>query len=195
MGRDGHVQMKLRLVAWLILYLPLLVVGAGALLGKAVSAGDDRLEVIGYVVAAVALVCLLGILVLVAKTDCPVCFARIFGAARCSRHREARRVMGSTRLGMLAQAVFVIDSLRCRFCGVRILAAEDEVRVERPSWNEIDELYSLEVRTRKRGGRQERPARPVQGAMPERRSRTRSGMGVVPAGRLRSAKAKVPARR
>ena len=99
MARDGHVQMKLRLVSWLLLYLPLLLIGAGALVAKAEVAKDGRFEVAGFVVAGVAGVCLLGIVVLLARIDCPVCLARIFGAARCSRHREARRVLGSTRLG------------------------------------------------------------------------------------------------
>lgn len=143
------------MVAWLVIYFPILLVGAGALLTKAWVMRDDRSLVVGFVMAVVAVLCVLGGLILSSKIDCPVCFGRLFGSAQCSKHREARRVLGSTRLAMVIQTILAFEKLKCRFCGTSLRL--DKHGLGRPARNRIDELHSMQVRTGRAARRQAQP--------------------------------------
>lgn len=55
-----------------------------------------------------------------ARLSCPICFGKVFGGARCSRHSGSKRLFGSTRLALAVSAVFVPKQADCRFCGTRL---------------------------------------------------------------------------
>lgn len=52
---------------------------------------------------------------LAARTRCPLCLTPVLAASGCSKHRSARRLLGSYRL-RVATGILFRDSFQCPYC-------------------------------------------------------------------------------
>ena len=130
------------------------------------------------VVGALAVIAMVALFMQASKIRCPVCIGRLFGSSGCSKHEKAKVLFGSTRLGIIVQAIFAISDVRCRFCGVHL--RRGRVKYKRPAPNIIDEFHAWQARPRPR---MTRPAQPRVNVMvpAERPPRRRWRGGRAPA--------------
>lgn len=121
------VIVRFRFAAILLcLYLLMFPVVAGTL-AYSIMTDDRGLTRIGIVLLVLAV--LLGILqwLIAARTRCPLCMTPVLATKGCSKHRNARRLVGSYRL-RVAVAVLIKNGFRCPYCNE---SSEMEVRTRR----------------------------------------------------------------
>lgn len=110
--------LRFRVTAWLLVLKCLLVPVAGGLLIYSLIASDHDLVIITLCLGFVTV--LMGILqlLLASRTRCPLCMTPVLASKGCSKHRHARRFLGSFRL-RVALAVLVRGSFLCPYCHER----------------------------------------------------------------------------
>ena len=81
------------------------------------SVMTDDLNLTKISVGLVILTVLVAMLqwLLAARTRCPLCMTPVLAATGCSKHRSARKFMGSHRL-RVAVAILFKDSFLCPYC-------------------------------------------------------------------------------
>jgi hypothetical protein len=80
-------------------------------------------------IALLALTVLVGILqcLVAARTRCPLCMTPVLASKRCSKHRNARTLLGSHRM-RVAVAILFRNGFKCPYCHE---SSEMEVRSHR----------------------------------------------------------------
>jgi hypothetical protein len=110
-----HVINRFRLASLLLFLKYGGIVVSAFILVKATLHGDREGIMIGAAIAGATLLALLLQLLVAERTRCPLCLTPVLGNKGCSKHRNAKTVLGSYRL-RVALAIFFKDSFRCPYC-------------------------------------------------------------------------------
>ncbi len=113
--RSATVVWHFRIAASLLFVIYLLAPVAVGLLILSMLSGNFRLSMAGSVVAVVGLLLLIPLWTLGVHTHCPLCWTPVLAPKSCSKHRDARKLMGSHRL-RVALAVLFKNQFRCPYC-------------------------------------------------------------------------------
>ena len=114
--RSRHTAVCLKLAAWLLLINWLLLPAAFIVLILAWVRIDRQLALLSVCLIAAAGV--VGVIQwgLSALVRCPLCLTTPIARRACSKHRKAKRLLGSYRL-RVACAVIFRKYFRCPYCG------------------------------------------------------------------------------
>ena len=82
---------------------------------QSLLANNYQLTLVGSSVAALSLILVIPLWTLGGHTNCPLCWTPVFAPKGCTKHREARKLMGSHRL-RVALAVLFRNQFRCPYC-------------------------------------------------------------------------------
>jgi hypothetical protein len=106
---------RLRMAAFFLILTWILVPVALGLLALGLATGETDHVLLAGVLGSCGLVFGLAQIILAAKARCPLCMTPTLASKRCSKHREARTLLGSHRL---RAAVWMITRgyFRCPFC-------------------------------------------------------------------------------
>lgn len=108
--RRFRVASVILLVMWLCAPTALGMMGYGFFTRKHEWFGWGGLAVI------VGIGCMLLVFMLSGRLRCPLCMMPVMQNRRCSKHRNAGKLLGSYRL-KVAMTVLFKDSFRCPYCG------------------------------------------------------------------------------
>ena len=106
---------RFRLAALLLCIRALLPVAALVLLARAMLENDQQLAVIGILMGIFAILIFLFQCILANRALCPLCMTPVMASRSCSKHRNARTLLGSHRL-RVAVAVLCKGSFYCPYC-------------------------------------------------------------------------------
>ncbi len=116
--RSSSTIFRIRIAsALLLLGYPLVVVSLGVLV-YALLHNDRELATQVPLLFAVAVVMLIFHWVIARRTHCPLCMTPVLAKNHCSKHRRARKMLGSYRL-RVAVAVLVRGKFSCPYCNER----------------------------------------------------------------------------
>jgi membrane protein YdbS with pleckstrin-like domain len=112
---NKSVVTRFKVAAFLLCMKCLMAPAVAGMLTYSVITDDLNLTKIS--VALVILTVLIAMLqwLLAARTRCPLCMTPVLAATGCSKHRSARKFMGSHRL-RVAVAILFKDSFLCPYC-------------------------------------------------------------------------------
>jgi hypothetical protein len=77
---------------------------------------DDIILLSGMVLMFITVALVIAQWLVAARTHCPLCITPVLASKNCSRHRSARRLLGSYRL-RVATSVLFTGTFRCPYCG------------------------------------------------------------------------------
>jgi hypothetical protein len=122
-----HAIRRIRIAAVLLLAKCLLTPAAAGILIHSFIIQDPGLSFIGL-----GMLLLTGLMVLLqwfvsARANCPLCMTPVLGNKDCTKHRNAKTLLGSHRL-RVAVALLCTGRFRCPYCGE---PTELEVRYRR----------------------------------------------------------------
>jgi len=103
-------------MAALLLILTLMLVPAAlGVLGYGLAQQDTELTILAGILGGSGLIFGITQMILASKARCPLCMTPPLASKRCSKHREARTLLGSYRL---RAAVWMVTRgyFRCPFC-------------------------------------------------------------------------------
>lgn len=107
---------RFRIASWLLWFRWLVIsVGLGYLLISAVTQ-DYRQALIACAAVSGGLIVCLFQWILSLRARCPLCLAQPLADRRCSKHRTAKRLLGSHRLRVAAM-ILIRGYFRCPYCG------------------------------------------------------------------------------
>lgn len=92
---------------------------------------DRELTLIGIALGGVTIVGVILQWVLAARTRCPLCLTPVLANKACSKHRNARKFLGSYRL-RVAIAILFKGSFKCPYCHEPTAV---EARPKRPGYS------------------------------------------------------------
>ena len=104
-----------RVAAYLLIFICLLVLVATGLLVESWWLSNFQLTMAGSCVALLSFVLVIPLLTQGYHTNCPLCWTPVLASMACSKHRDARKLMGSHRL-RVALAILFKDHFRCPYC-------------------------------------------------------------------------------
>lgn len=104
-----------RCTAFLLIVIWLLVPVAVGLLLQSMLTDSPRSALIGSGLMIMALVMVIPQWVMGGHTGCPLCWTPVLAPKSCTKHRKARKFMGSHRL-RVALAILFKNQFRCPFC-------------------------------------------------------------------------------
>lgn len=81
-----------------------------------IIAGDHRLAWLGTCILFLAGLMVLFQWLIATRATCPLCLTPVLGTKECVRHSSARTFLGSHRLRVAAQVLF-LNRFRCPYCG------------------------------------------------------------------------------
>ena len=113
--QNNSTLVRLRLAALLLglkyLFIPLSI----GLLGFAFYNDNQELIMIAVGVSAMTILMMILQWILAARPRCPLCLTPVLASKTCSKHRRARRLLGSHRL-RVALAILFRGQFLCAYC-------------------------------------------------------------------------------
>lgn len=106
-----------------------LLVSTFSTLFYSVLVADRDLAVLAMILGGLTLITVTTQWLLSPRTRCPLCLTPILSPKKCSKHRKARKLMGSHRLLVASQILFK-GTFRCPYCHEHT-AVEERVRPKR----------------------------------------------------------------
>lgn len=106
---------RFRFASLLLCLKFLLAPAAGGLLAYSILRHDMKLTWIAIGLGGAALFTLILQWILASRTRCPLCLTPVLATKGCSKHRNAKTVLGSYRL-RVSLAVLCKGSFRCPYC-------------------------------------------------------------------------------
>ncbi|MDA0768203.1 MAG: hypothetical protein O3A87_09595 [Verrucomicrobia bacterium] len=129
-----RVKLALRycVTAWLAILCGLLLMGMVVCFGMAVYTQDFFWLKTGGIVAGALAVGVIAFLIESPMVRCLMCGGAMLRPLRCARHKEARRLLGSTTLHSCLRLAVFPKSLDCPYCGGHYkLTSDGKVRSRR----------------------------------------------------------------
>lgn len=113
--QSNSTIVRFRVVSLLLTLNCLLIPVVAGLLIYSLIADDRQLILVAMGLGSAAIV--VGVLqwMLATRTRCPLCMTPVLASKSCSKHRHARRFLGSFRL-RVALAVLCRESFHCPYC-------------------------------------------------------------------------------
>ncbi len=112
-SRSSVHRFRLAALLWCIRYM-LALASVSALLYSFLM-NDRELTLIGIGMGTATLLSILFHWMISARTRCPLCLTPVLANRKCSKHRNARRLLGSHRL-WVSLAILFKGSFRCPYC-------------------------------------------------------------------------------
>ena len=114
--RSQSAVTRFKLASWLLFFKWLLIPSAIAVLMYSVITIDRQLAHLAAGMFATAL--LVGVIqwAISTRAHCPLCLAPPIAHRCCSKHRKAKRLLGSYRLRVACTVIFR-NYFRCPYCG------------------------------------------------------------------------------
>ncbi len=107
--------LRFRIAAFLLLAMYLFAIAAVIVLAHSLVI-DDRLETtIAIGLGILALLASAFQWVLARRTNCPLCMTPVLATKHCSKHRKARKLLGSYRLRAAVSVIFR-GTFSCPYC-------------------------------------------------------------------------------
>jgi hypothetical protein len=106
---------RLRLAAFLFCMKCVLAVAALSLLVWSLLVDDSQMTAISISLGALAIFCVITQWLLASRGLCPLCMTPVLASKACSKHRNARSLLGSHRL-RVALAILFKGSFTCPYC-------------------------------------------------------------------------------
>lgn len=106
---------RFQIAAWLFILKYLFAAATGTILSYGIATYNRELTTVGM---GVGLTTILGVVLqwlIAQQTRCPLCVTPVLVAKACSKHRNARRFLGSYRLRAALSMVFR-GWFRCPYC-------------------------------------------------------------------------------
>ncbi len=122
---------RFRLAAFLVCIRCILALASVSVLIYSFSINDRELTLIGIGMGTLTLLSILLQWMLTARTRCPLCLTPVLANKKCSKHRSARRLLGSYRL-CVAVAILFQGWFRCPYCHE---PTSVEARPKRPGYS------------------------------------------------------------
>jgi hypothetical protein len=113
--RSASLVLYFRIAAFLLFVICLLAPVAAGLLIQSMLNHDFRLTIAGSGLAIFSLLLIIPQWTLGAHTNCPLCWTPVLAPKGCTKHLNARTLMGSHRL-RVALAVLLRNQFRCPYC-------------------------------------------------------------------------------
>jgi hypothetical protein len=111
----NHAVRRLRLAAFLLAIKCLLTPAAALVILYSLATHNPGLIWVGLAMLGLAGLVVMFQWQIAARTHCPLCMTPILGVKQCSKHRNARSLLGSHRLWVAVQVIF-IGRFRCPYC-------------------------------------------------------------------------------
>ncbi|MEO5714609.1 MAG: hypothetical protein ABIT37_14075 [Luteolibacter sp.] len=122
---------RFRFAALLLCTRCMLAVASVGVLLYSLFINDRELTIIGIAMGTVTLFSILLQWMISARTRCPLCLTPVLANKECSKHRHARKLLGSHRL-RVALAILFKGSFRCPYCHE---PTSVEARPKRPGYS------------------------------------------------------------
>ncbi|GAA5118350.1 hypothetical protein JIN84_16130 [Luteolibacter yonseiensis] len=106
---------RLRFAAFFLGLLWILIPAAGGILVYSLVENDKTLTLVAMGVALAAICVMIIQWILAARTRCPLCLTPVLAVKRCSKHRNAKRLLGSYRLRAALMILFK-GRFHCPYC-------------------------------------------------------------------------------
>lgn len=106
---------RLRLAAFLFCMKCVLTVAAVSLLVWSLMVNDHRMTMIAISLGGFAIFCVIVQWFMATRGLCPLCMTPVLASKACSKHRNARSLLGSHRL-RVAVAILFKGSFTCPYC-------------------------------------------------------------------------------
>jgi hypothetical protein len=136
--RSASAVLRFRVAAILLFVICLLVPVAAGLLIQSMLANNFRLTMAGSGVAVVSLLLVIPLWTQGAHTNCPLCWTPVLAPKGCSKHRDARKLIGSHRLRVALHVLFK-NQFRCPYCNESTgLEIRDSPRHVNDHWSQLD---------------------------------------------------------
>ncbi len=109
------VIFRLRFAALLLFLQYLLPVATLAVLIHSILTNDRQMALVAMVLGLVCLVDIVMQCIVARKALCPLCMTAVLASRRCSKHRNAKKLVGSHRLPV-AVDLWSKGSFTCPYC-------------------------------------------------------------------------------
>ncbi len=113
--RNRSAVYRFRFAALLLCVKCLITPVAAGVLVYSFVISDDRITLVGLILALGATLVVLIQWLVAVRTNCPLCMTAVLAEKRCSKHRHSRTFLGSHRL-RVALAILFTNSFRCPYC-------------------------------------------------------------------------------
>lgn len=113
--RSASLVLNFRIAAFLFFLICMLAPVSAGLLIQSILTNNFRLTLAGSGVAVLGMLLVIPQWTVGAHTNCPLCWTPVLAPKRCSKHLNARTLMGSHRL-RVALAVLLKNQFRCPYC-------------------------------------------------------------------------------
>jgi len=113
---SAHAIRRIRVSAFLLLAICLLVPASLVVLMWATIQADTRLLSAGLIMVVLGAVMVPIHWMHAARGNCPLCITPVLVSKHCARHRNARTLFGSYRLRVAVSVLFT-GTFRCPYCG------------------------------------------------------------------------------
>ncbi|MES2659310.1 MAG: hypothetical protein V4689_11890 [Verrucomicrobiota bacterium] len=113
--QSKSVIRRLRFAAFLLCLKILLPLATVVVLVRSLLLHDQQMTMIAVGMAALTIFCIVLQSILANRACCPLCMTPVLAAKGCSKHRNARSLLGSHRL-RVAVAVLCKGSFTCPYC-------------------------------------------------------------------------------
>lgn len=114
--RTKSVLIRFKLASWLLLSIWLLILTACGILICSAFVIDHQLAYLAFGMLTAALLMRLTVWGLSSRAHCPLCLIHPLGHSSCSKHRTARRLLGSYRFRVACTVIFR-NYFHCPYCG------------------------------------------------------------------------------
>ena len=115
--RRVNLALRYCVTAWVAITCGVLFIGMLVLFTVAVVTKEPLWLKIGGGVAAVLAIGVIAFLIEAPMVRCLMCGGAMLKPLRCSRHRDAKRLLGSTTLSSCLKLAIFPKSLDCPYCG------------------------------------------------------------------------------
>jgi hypothetical protein len=109
------VIIRFRFAALLLCLQYLLLVATLVLLPLSILTNDRQLTLIAMVLGIACIIVVIVQRIVARRALCPLCRTAVLSVRGCSKHRNAKKLMGSHRLHV-AVALLARDSFTCPYC-------------------------------------------------------------------------------
>lgn len=113
--RSKSIIRRLRFAAFLLCLKFVLPVATVVLLAWSLLVDDRQMTTVAISVGALAIFTFVVQCILATRALCPLCMTPVLASKACSKHRNARTLMGSHRL-RVAVAILFKGSFTCPYC-------------------------------------------------------------------------------
>lgn len=136
--RSASAVLHFRFAAFLLFLICLLAPVAAGLLVQSMWLGNFDLTMAGSGVAVVSLLLVIPLWTQGYHTNCPLCLTPVLAPKGCTKHHDARKLMGSHRL-RVALAILFRNRFRCPYCNESTaLELRPSPRNATDRWSQLD---------------------------------------------------------